>query len=260
MSDVISSAGNPLLKAVRKLAQSKVEERFIVEGERVVAELFTTDLLVEKLFFVEKYAHIADKWQKRGTQVFELTTAAFASISETKNAQGVLAIAVRKTFALEVLLQNKDISFFVLGDHVQDPGNLGTIIRTAAAAGFGGLLLTVGSVDAYNPKVVRATMGGCFKLPIVEKLQIKRLKPIFQQYGYQLVLADVRAESIYTEIDLRKRTVLWIGNENTGPDKECLDLADVLVKIPQPGAVESLNVSVAASLIMYEALRQRGWS
>ena len=259
MGDVISAASNPLLKAVRKLAQHKTDERFIVEGERVVAELYTTDLIVEKLFIVEKYLHLTTKWQQRGAQVIALTVEAFASISATNNPQGILAIAVKKNFLLEDLLANKSSSFFVLGDHLQDPGNLGTIIRTSAAAGCDGVFLTSGSVDAYNPKVVRATMGGCFKLPIVEKLQLTELKLLLQRYGYQLVLADVRAEAIYTEIDLRKRTVLWVGNENAGPDKEYINLADVLVKIPQPGSVESLNVSVAASLIIYEALRQRSW-
>jgi TrmH family RNA methyltransferase len=141
---------------------------------------------------------------------------------------------------------------------LQDPGNLGTIIRTSSAANVGAVLIGKGSVDPYSPKVVRSTMGSIFQVPIISLEDLaEALRWLKNNYSFKVIVGDLEASDYYYEENLTGNTVIVIGNENRGPSKSILDIADKSVKIPLLGRTESLNASVAASILIYESVRQR---
>ena len=145
--------------------------------------------------------------------------------------------------------------FYLLCDKVQDPGNLGTIIRTAHAAGASGIILTKGTVDIYNDKTIRSTMGSVFYLPIIYDNDLSFLKKL-KEDGFSLVTTSLQESKNFFEEDLRVKVILGVGNEGNGISDEIFAMSDKKVKIPMPGGAESLNVAVASSIILFEKVRQ----
>ena len=176
------------------------------------------------------------------------------ALATTVNPDGVVATAQRRATASPSVATDLGIALETL----QDPGNLGTIIRTATAAGAGGLWLSGDSVDVDQPKVLRASAGAWFRLPIIVSPDLKAEVGHCRQQGVQVIATASNAPDTYWEIDYRRPTLILLGNEGAGLSANLVELADRQVKIPLKAGVESLNVAIAAALILYEAQRQRG--
>ncbi len=245
-----------ILKLVRNLLDKRSarrkEGRFIVEGPHLIEEAAGK---IDCLVYSENLPEVK-KLEDKGVPGYKISHQQFEELSGVEAPQGVLAVVKQFDHQFrDVLKEDKTLIVFCLG--VQDPGNLGTIIRSADAFGASGVIVSKGTVDLYNPKVVRATMGSLFHLPIVltedEEATIKYLK----EHKVKLVAADGSAKQDISASDLKGPVAIMVGNEGAGLAKEVKKLADEKVRIPMSGKAESLNVGIAASVLLYEALRQR---
>ncbi len=261
----VTSPQNPQIKYLRKLAQRKFREkerRFIVEGSLLVAEALSFGWPLELLVYTGEWGasrqgqKILRLAEKINLKRLEVDKALFAELAATQTPQGVLAVARRREDGLTGLLEKKP-SLFVLADAVQDPGNLGTIVRCADAAAADGVLLTKGTVDLFNPKTLRATMGSVFHLPVLTVVETDRLLAQLARAGLQLVVGDPEAKKILPDCNFTLPTVLAVGNEARGCSDEIMKRAHQVVRIPMPGRAESLNVAMAAAIMLYEVVRQR---
>lgn len=232
----ITSADNNTLKQARKLKNKSEREKtglFIAEGKRIVGDALNSGLV--------KYIITCDE-EISFENTYLVNKSLYEKVSDTKSPQGIMAVCN--------MPQNKDGAFdgnIVVCDGVKDPGNLGTIIRTAECAGFSGVVLVNDCVDPYNPKVVRSTMGSIFRMPILEcdMEDIKNLK------GYTLAVTMLDGAVDIFKADVKGKVALVIGSEATGVCDEMKQLADVPVKIHMCGEAESINAAVAAGIAMY---------
>lgn len=180
----------------------------------------------------------------------------FAKMSDTRTPQGVLCVVRRPCYSLELLLRTETPLLMVLED-LQDPGNLGTIIRTAEAAGITGVIMSAGTVDLFNPKTIRATMGSVFRVPFLCVDDLPQIVEKLHQGGISVYAAHLKGKLYYDDVSFLGPTAFLVGNEGNGLAEGTASLADQYLKIPMEGRIESLNAAVAASLFMYEAHRQR---
>lgn len=180
----------------------------------------------------------------------------FRVMSDTQTPQGILSILRQQQYSLEELLQAPAPLFLVL-ENLQDPGNLGTILRTAEGAGVTGVLLSRESVDIYNPKVVRSTMGSIFRVPFLYAEDLRETLRVLKSHGIQSFAAHLEGKKNYDRQDYRSGTAFLIGNESSGLTGELAACADTYIRIPMEGKLESLNAAVAAAVLVYEAYRQR---
>ncbi len=254
---MITSAANPQVKALRTLASSSKKRReegvFLAEGPRMVME--APPDLVKAVYCSASYQeeHGLDGLPE-GLVPEILSDSLFRSLSDTVTPQGVLAVIRRQEHSIEELLAGGKILMIL--ESIQDPGNLGTILRTGEAAGIGGILMNRGTVDLYNPKTVRSTMGALFRVPCVVAEDFPSALETVKAAGYRLFAAYLKGSVPYDEADYKSQpTAFLIGNEGQGLSEEAVSLADVCVRIPMQGKVESLNAAVAAALLMYEAAR-----
>lgn len=256
--DRIYSKDNALAKKIKRLNEKKYriqENKFLIEGFRFVGEALNSNFKVPIIFLSEK---IIGKWNDfkteikidENTKVYLVTDQILRHISSTDNPQGIVAVVDNR----KVNVINKK-GFYILVDKVQDPGNMGTIIRTAHAAGALGVILTKGTVDVYNEKTLRSTMGSIFHIPIIQDENFEKLN-LLKQNGFKLIVSSLDADKNFYDLNLKDRIVLVLGNEGNGVSSEILDLADIKVKIPMPGNAESLNVSIAGAVMMFEIVRQ----
>jgi len=188
-------------------------------------------------------------------RVFVLPDKLFNEISDTETPQGVLSVARMKKYSIDEVMYPDGL--FIILDSVQDPGNMGTIIRTADAAGFTAVIALEGCVDVYNPKVLRSTMGSVFHIPVIQDGSPETSFSKLKSHGVKIYAAHLKGTVNYFELDVRRSAAFVIGNESKGISDRVASLADELVRIPMIGQAESLNASVAASLLMYESVRQR---
>ena len=179
-----------------------------------------------------------------------------AKMSDTQTPQGILCIVEQKKYDIEELLNIENPHFMVL-DNLQDPGNLGTIVRTAEGAGVDAIFLSKESVDIYNPKTIRSTMGSIYRMPVIYVDDLLELLNIFKQRGIKSYAAHLEGKKSYDKEDYQSGTAILIGNEGNGLRDEVAENADVWVQIPMQGKVESLNAAIAASILMFEVYRQR---
>lgn len=255
---MITSRQNPKIQWVRGLETQprlrREEGVFVVEGVRLVEEaaragwtvrlgLYTEDLSERGKATVERMARL-------GVPLELVSEGVMAKASDTQMPQGILAVVERRSLPMPEILD-----FVLICDGLRDPGNLGTLLRTAAAVGVQAVVLTPGSVDGFAPKVVRAAMGAHFRLPVVEWdwAQVAGLREV----GVELIVADAGEGEAYTDVDLRQPLGLVIGGEAHGVSAEARELAQRRVHIPMAGEVESLNAATAAAVILFEARRQR---
>ena len=169
-----------------------------------------------------------------------------------------MAVAKRKEYTLESILKNaqEPLSLLIL-DGLQDPGNLGTLVRAGEGAGVSGIIMSENTVDIYNPKVIRSTMGSIFRVPFIYVKDLKEVIDKLNSKGILVYASSLEGAIEYDRPDYKKDTAFIIGNEAAGISKEILDITDKKIKIPMLGEVESLNAAVAGSILMYEAVRQR---
>lgn len=260
---MITSVHNPKIQWVRKLqAQAKErrqEECFVIEGVRLVEEAllasWETRLVLYNQGLNRRGLTLVESFAARGVPTESVSPHVMAAAAETETSQGILAVLAMKSLPLP-----KVVDFLLIPDGIRDPGNLGTLLRTAAAADVQGVLLPPGSADSFAPKVVRSAMGAHFRLPIQamawEQIQTL-LKPPAPAAPVSLYLADAKGELAYTQADFRRSTALLIGGEASGAGSEASRLADQRLYIPMPGGIESLNAAVAAAVLMFEVVRQR---
>lgn len=290
----ITSTGNKLIREVRDLEKKARARResglFIAEGERLCSEIPVA--YIERIFVADDYdgrlpefagevSHDVQNAKmraeagsnaaqasshplqpsdisgqrnhapQRAPKIFQVPRELMEHMSDTKNSQGILAVVRQKKYT------ELPGDFFLILDTLQDPGNMGTIFRTAEAAGVDGILMNRDCVDVYSPKVVRATMGAMFRMPFIVSddlpAEIRRMK----SEGVQVYAAHLRGTKNHWDFDYRQPTAFMIGNEGNGLQDAIADLADTYLRIPMMGHTESLNAGVAASVLMYETLRQR---
>jgi len=229
---------------------------FIVEGEKYVAEIpphwEIIRYITSQTFKIQNEKILAQ--YKQIAPVETLRDPLFESFSTTLSPQGIVAIVRQKVYYMPNTLSG---NFFLLGESLQDPGNIGTLIRTAAAAGANSLILTEGSADLYNPKVQRAAAGAALRLPIITKANPAETLAFFKHQGILLYAAHPRGRALPYETDMKKGFCLLIGNEAHGLSTETLAQADARIRLPMLADSESLNASVAGSILLYEAVRQR---
>ncbi|MBI3975106.1 MAG: RNA methyltransferase [Armatimonadetes bacterium] len=187
----------------------------------------------------------------RAIAIVEVAPHVLEAISEVETPQGVVAVMRHQRASLDVALQRRDLLLLIV-DRVQDPGNLGTMIRTADAAGAGAVALTPGTVDPTNPKTARATMGSLFHLPVAE-MAADRLRATLRARGVRLLAADAAGTVTARAADYGRPVAVAVGNEGEGLDGAWLEAADQVVRVPIAGRAESLNAAVAAAILLYEA-------
>lgn len=260
----ISSSKNHLIKEAKSLKIKKhreIKKMYFIEGIRFVQEAFKANVKMDKIFISEKLEYISG-----GTEIlktinemkldyFILPHKLFKEISDTDNPQGILAQIKMEKCSLTDVINKKN--FLVVLDSIQDPGNMGTIIRTADAAGATGLILSEGCVDIYNPKVLRSTMGSIFHVPIYTSNNILKDLSCVKKSRIILCAAHLEGETAYYNLDNINNVAVIIGNEAKGISEEIKNVSDILVKIPMKGKAESLNASVAAGLLIFEIMRKR---
>ena len=255
--NIITSTQNNLVKKLKALATSKGRKRygeFIVEGNKFVLNI-PKEWEVANTIFSESYFKSMEGRIGQITDAVILKDNIFNGISDTVTPAGVLAVVKMKEFTLSDILSCPK-KFIIIACNLQDPGNMGTLIRTANAAGASGILISEDSVDIWSPKVVRATAGSIFNIPLV----IGDIEPIsvkLKEKGISLTASDLSAGKSPYQSDLTKPLALMIGNESKGLNAEMLALSDVKIKLPMALGVDSLNASVASGILMYEVLRQR---
>jgi len=235
----------------------------LVEGLRFVEEALSSGWPVELVAFAEKASG-----SPRGKSLLQTAAAAslptvevdgklLAELADTKTPQGVVAVVRQKQTSFSEFLTPGKVPLLLLADGVQDPGNLGAIIRTADAAGAGGVLLLKGTVDLYNPKTLRSTMGSVFHIPVIQGMEPEAAAELLAGAGIQLFAGQPRAVKTLYEVNMKEPCAFLLGSEGKGPGGRIAALAEN-VNIPMPGRAESLNVAAAGAVLLYEALRQRG--
>lgn len=250
----ITSAENPVIKHLIKLKQKKYRDEnkeYTVEGIKVVQEAIDAQQEIKMVFILEeKIDDLKEILENidRQVPVYSLTESLFKKISALEKPEGISAV---NAYGDEEPLLGGYTLFL---DRVQDPGNMGTIIRTADAAGFSNVICSKGCVDIYNEKVIRAAMGSVFHINIIKDAEILEQISKFQSEGYHIIGTDLKSDVYYNNIIKREKAALIIGNEANGISREVLGLCDQKIKIPIYGKAESLNASVAAGIMMY-ALR-----
>lgn len=261
----ISSKHNHHIKLTKSLSNRKFREKeglFVLEGVRLIEEAVQAGISIRFVLYSEKLSgsqrgsRLLGRFRELGIEIFLVEENLFGELADTENPQGVLAVAepVQSSFSQIKITRE---SLFLLIDGVQDPGNLGTMIRTACAAGVSGVVLTKGTVDLFNPKVIRASMGTVFQIPIITREDNQRILEFFKNHGFRLLVADAKGDKIYYHSEAEGPVVWVLGNEANGPGEFFLKEADEIVSIPLWGQVESLNVAVAAGILLFDHVRRQ---
>jgi TrmH family RNA methyltransferase len=256
---MIESTANPSVKYVRRLQADRRfrqrEQAYVVEGTRWLADLLSKAGAVREVFYTTawhdrpEHADLLAQLAQSTVQPRPVSETVMAAMSDTVTPAGVLAVL---PFAR--LPWPDQPSFLLILDRMRTPGNLGTICRTAAAAGVEGVLLTPGTVDFYNPKVVRGSMGAHLSLPVVAATWAKIAR---RTSGMRVWLAAAGSEQDYTAVNWQERSALIVGSEAAGAGEQAGELATGRVAIPLQGKMESLNAAVAAGILLFEVMRQR---
>lgn len=250
----IESTSNKIIKSTKKLLERngrKETGKFIIEGKRLVCDAAEGGAELECIL-LEQGTEL-DLFKNIPT--YELSHKAFAALKTTVNSQGVIAVA-HMPHKADFAPTDKKSCLYVYLDGISDPGNMGTIIRTADAAGVDGVVVSENCVDVYNPKVVRSTMASIFNVPIYfddgERTILKKMR----ETGIKIISGSLKGESSLYDISFKDRCAVVIGNEANGISDEVVSLSDILIKIPILGKAESLNAAVACAVMVYERLRQ----
>ncbi len=260
---LISSRENQLFKKVKKLRKKKYRDKFheyCIEGPNLIREALNRGIILKNLIVNEEYLckkEIVDLIENN--EVYSFSKELFEDIAETISSQGILAVVDMVNLSKAVFIEkmkNHSKNILVI-DEVQDPGNLGTMIRTSVGAGFGGIIIVKGTVDMFSPKVVRVCAGSQFITDVFFAESAVEAIEIIKIIGRQMVTTEFDAQRYYHQVDFSGNKALVVGNEGNGLSGEFLQSDSIAVKIPMEENLESLNVAVAAGIIMYETLRQR---
>lgn len=264
---IITSTSNPKVKRLVNLKKKRKmrdeEQVFLTEGIRMFREVppdSLREVYVSETFHKKEQKLIHDILKDSKVREEVLADHVFAYASDTKSPQGILCVvAQRKPEDMRSMEdgRNGKAPFLILLDNLQDPGNMGTIIRTAEGAGVTGIIMSRDCVDVYNPKVIRSTMGSIYRMPVWYVQDLKTTVLQLKENGIRTYAAHLEGKADYDKADYRGACAFLIGNEGNGLRKEVAELADEYIRIPMEGQVESLNAAIAATVLMFEAGRQR---
>lgn len=258
---LISSTNNPQIKNLallqRKAKARKEQGLFVVEGIKMILEAKDSGLL-NKVYMSESFYQNNNKLSELFSHIDYglLSDTVFKQVTDTMTPQGIMGTVRIPVHSLDKMIEKKN-GFILLLEDIRDPGNLGTIIRTAEGAGVTGIILNSSCADILQPKVVRSTMGSIYRVPYYESSDFIGLLSRLKKAGFSLYAAHLSGSSYDTKGGYLGRCGLMIGNEAAGLSEEASSMADKLIRIPMAGKVESLNAAVAAAILMYEAARQR---
>ena len=259
---MITSNTNAKIKNVVKLLSAskarKEQGLFVVEGEKLFMEApleRIESVFVSQGFFnkVCGQTDCLDKLDQCGYET--VTDAVYHKMSDTTTPQGILCTIKGTQYSYEDLICDTGPQRILLLEGIQDPGNMGTMLRTAEAAGYDAIIADHNTVDFYNPKAIRSTMGAIFRAKVAYCPDIQEAIKLAKENGVTVYAAHLRGEAYYHEVRYADKTAIIIGNESKGLREETSQLADILVKIPMKGQAESLNAAVAAAILMYESIR-----
>lgn len=267
MSEYISSVTNKLIKEIASLKQRKYRDKFgmfLAEGVRLVEECANACWPVAICIYTEEAAvherakAIIDQLSATNCRMVMVSEDIYNKISDTEQPQGIMVVVKKRQVSFEQILVSTDKQpLLVVLDGIQDPGNAGTIIRTADAAGCVGVIVLKGSADIYAGKTVRATMGSLFHMPVMEGMSPAELILKLKQANIKLLATCLQQSEVYYQTNFNCPAAIVLGNEGQGISHELIHAADACLHIPLVGHAESLNVAVAAGVVLYEAVRQR---
>ena len=252
---------------VKKIAQLKTKKgrkkngKFLIEGTRSCEEGIKSAWEIESLLYTYKaeenprIKQILSNAEKRGAELVQIKQNLLEKISDTVTSQGIVGLVKIKDFTQEFLLQRKPELLLAL-DSIKDPGNMGTLIRTADAFGVDGVILSEDCVDLFNPKVVRSTMGSIFHLPILRDVDLQNFLSDLKKADFKTVFTELEQGKTLDSLDFSGKICLVMGSEPEGVSKDLIKLADQLMKIPIPGKAESLNVAVACGILLYDITKK----
>ncbi len=257
--NIISSRENESIKHIKKLKDKKQREisnEYIIEGIRIVEEALLENIVIKKVVICEELLNknITENIKNniKEKDIMYVTENVFKAISEVESPQGILLVIDKSNNGLEIDL-SEDI--IVCLDDIQDPGNMGTILRTLDSIGLKQVIVSPNTVDMYNPKVLRSTMGAAFRVKVFREEDIEETLKNLKDKGFEIIVTTPNTSTNIYEIDYMKKIIV-IGNEGNGVREQIIQIADKKVKIPMPGKAESLNASIAAGIVLYEYVRQ----
>ncbi len=256
---MITSTANQQMKnlvaLMKKAKERKKQKTFVVEGIKMFEEAPKEQVLYvyASSGFLEMEEH---QRLLEGYPYEEVSDSVFKSVSDTQTPQGILALIRMPEYSYEQLLDGRRTHLLIL-DGVQDPGNLGTMLRTGEGAGITGVIMSRTTVDLFNPKTIRSTMGSIYRVPFLVAEDLGEMLKRLKADGVNLYAAHLRGTAAYDAFDYTKSCGFLIGNEGNGLTDEIAEMADTYIRIPMQGQVESLNAAVSGALLMYECSRQR---
>lgn len=256
---MITSKDNEKIKYTKSLLKSKnrvKESKFIIEGYRILTLALECNAEIDYVFinedFERKNEHLKllSMLENNEVKVYKTTNKNFKELVDTENTQGIIGVINFKEKNIEQSI-NSSQNFVLVLDRIQDPGNMGTIIRTADAAGVDAIIALKGCVDIYNPKVIRSTMGSIFDMNIIQCTQEEAIENL-KANSFSIVSSYLDTDNFYNTVDYNNKVALVIGNEANGINDELIYKSDILVKIPIYGKAESLNAAISSAILMYE--------
>lgn len=265
MSEVVTSLQNKIVKLAASLKSKKKRDEsglFTTEGIRLAEEALHSEWKIDYCLYTGeakstlRASKLIASLEKSGCKVIEILPNIYEKISDTEQPQGLMLIVEKNNCQIDEFLGKQSMLCVIL-DGVQDPGNVGTLIRTADATGCDAVLMTKGCADLFSGKTVRASMGSIFHLPVYTELTHTDIISILHKNKIKLITTSLDSSDVYFEADLTGAAAITFGNEGSGVSEELLISSDHRLYIPMIGKAESLNVSAAAAVILYEAVRQR---
>ncbi len=262
----ITSGDNPAYKMAAQLKQKKYrdeQKRYLIEGPNLIREALNNGAEIEMILQREDFrkedfrSEHLDRVETYAPAM-AMTAGLFRRLSDTETPQGILAVVKKRTFTEEEFFSSEAASTnLIVLDRLQDPGNIGTILRTGDAAGYMGAILMKGTADIYSPKITRAAAGSLFRLPVLMADSPEQVIRMLRLRKKKIICTTPGCSQLYYETDLKENAAVIIGNEGNGVCDEFLQNSDIRIRIPMEGTIESLNAAVSAGILMYESVRQR---
>lgn len=247
------------------LSEKKYRDRerlYILEGPNMIREALLNSGKARFIFLraestSDEAREIAEKADAQGLAVYEVSDSVYNKVSQTETPQGILAVLEKPQRTRDSFFKDCADKNLIVIDRVQDPGNIGTLLRTAEAAGMGGAVVIKGSGDPFSPKAVRAASGATERFPIIFTESVNDCLALLKANGKKIFATAMAGSTVYYKADLKKNAAIVVSNEGNGASSDILDGADEIISIPMEGKTESLNVAIASGIIMFESRRQR---
>lgn len=256
----ITSSDNRICRIIRQLDSRKHREKlglYLIEGENLTEEAFKNNADIEFIAVNEdRLSYYENLFGGRLSECCVMPAGLFNRLAQTESSQGIMAAVRIPQLTQQQFMEHIAGGNVIVLDRLQDPGNIGTILRTCDAAGYRGAVMIKGTADIYSPKVVRSAAGSVFRIPAYYTAGARDGVKLLKDSGLQIIGTGFDTEDMYYDVDMRRNTAVVIGNEGNGISEEMAALCDRTVKIPMRGKIESLNAAVAAGILIYESIRQ----